>query len=319
MSVRRSSRRSSRGDVTAPGREIIVGNDDNAVEDRDTNQSPANMEGDRISTNNNDSNSSARPKRLFVGDSVVFCPSFAHPKTASTIINSAIGDVKEAAANLTFDSIQATGTASSDSIVHTPTPSSSNDDKRPKRKAPSKSLSSFTSLDSELNGKETQKKKKRPAFNRKLRITLTTSKPKSPSTKGSSNNKNNKECTNNDNRHCYIQNSRKNNNDPQQLTIQHLLSLRTERSLQAQSNLSLLQLKQLARQKARANKPDKTQKKPKRKKRSKKKGSNNKQKPKSPGSNENDMLEPVTKTEMNTGTLLLFRGENPRAKFVWRK
>jgi len=34
MSVRRSSRRSSRGDVTIPGREIVVGDDNNAVEDR---------------------------------------------------------------------------------------------------------------------------------------------------------------------------------------------------------------------------------------------------------------------------------------------
>jgi len=242
----------------------------------------------------------------------VFCPRFAHPKTASTIIDSAIEDAKEAAANLVFDSIQTTGTASSNSIVHTPIPSFTNDNKRPKRKTPSKSLSSSTSLGSEMNGEETQKKKKRSLFNRKLRITLKTSKPKSPTTKDSNNN-NNKENANNDNKHCYIQKSCKNNDNPQ-LTIQHLLSLRTKRSLQAQSNLSLLQLKQQARQKARANKPDKTQKKPKRKKRSKKK-----QKQKLPASNENEMLEPVTKTEMNTGTLLLFRGENPRAKFVWRK
>mmetsp|Transcript_4854 Transcript_4854/g.9436 ORF Transcript_4854/g.9436 Transcript_4854/m.9436 type:complete len:87 (+) Transcript_4854:195-455(+) len=84
MSVRRSSRRSSRGDVTIPGREIVVGDDNNAVEDRvtrpsfgravggqDTNEIPASMEGNHINTNNDDSNSSARPKRLFVGDSVV--------------------------------------------------------------------------------------------------------------------------------------------------------------------------------------------------------------------------------------------------------
>mmetsp|Transcript_12344 Transcript_12344/g.22342 ORF Transcript_12344/g.22342 Transcript_12344/m.22342 type:complete len:113 (-) Transcript_12344:639-977(-) len=87
-----------------------------------------------------------------------FCPRFAHPKTASTIIDSAIEDAKEAAANLVFDSIQTTGTASSNSIVHTPIPSFTNDNKRPKRKTPSKSLSSSTSLGSEMNGEETQKK-----------------------------------------------------------------------------------------------------------------------------------------------------------------
>jgi hypothetical protein len=90
-----------------------------------------------------------------------------------------------------------------------------------------------------------------------------------------------------------------------QLSVQQLLSLSKQRSLEAQSKLTLSQLKQQARSKARANS------KPSRQPRNKRNGR--------AAPDLVAMHEPLEKIEMNTGILYLYRGENRRAKFVRRK
>lgn len=96
-----------------------------------------------------------------------------------------------------------------------------------------------------------------------------------------------------------------------QLSVQQLLSLSKQRTLEAQSKLTLSQLKQQARSKARANS------KPSRQPRNKRNGRCSK--PKSAAPDLVAMHEPLEKIEMNTGILYLYRGENRRAKFVRRK
>jgi hypothetical protein len=104
------------------------------------------------------------------------------------------------------------------------------------------------------------------------------------------------------------------------ITIQQILKIRLRRSLQAQESLTLAQLKQRARQKAagaRSSKPVP----PKRKKRRIYGGKKKKNKPAPPSDpvDEAPLLEPADQVEMNTGTLYLYRGENPRVKFHRRK
>lgn len=96
-----------------------------------------------------------------------------------------------------------------------------------------------------------------------------------------------------------------------QLSVQQLLSLTKQRTLEAQSKLTLSQLKQQARSKASANS------KPSRQPRNKRNGRCSK--PKSAAPDLVAMHEPLEKIEMNTGILYLYRGENRRAKFVRRK
>ena len=96
-----------------------------------------------------------------------------------------------------------------------------------------------------------------------------------------------------------------------QLSVEQLLSLTKQRTLEAQSKLTLSQLKQQARSKARANS------KPSRQPRNKKNGRCSK--PKSAAADLAAMHEPLEKIEMYTGILYLYRGENRTAKFVRRK
>ena len=98
-----------------------------------------------------------------------------------------------------------------------------------------------------------------------------------------------------------------------QLSVQQLLSLSKQRTLEAQSKLTLSQLKQQARSKARANS------KPSRQPRNRNKRNGRCSKPKSAAPDLVAMHEPLEKIEMNTGILYLYRGENRRAKFVRRK
>ena len=95
-------------------------------------------------------------------------------------------------------------------------------------------------------------------------------------------------------------------------TIQQLLSLANERKAQSQSNLTLEQLKQQAREKARAS--HSTAKQTKRRTGRK---SRNRKRPTAP-KNEDEVDEPMEKVIMETGTLYLFRGEKPRAKWTWK-
>jgi hypothetical protein len=94
-----------------------------------------------------------------------------------------------------------------------------------------------------------------------------------------------------------------------QLTIQQLLSLAKQRKIEKQAMMTLSQLKQEARNKARAN-----QKTSRRQRRSKRNGRHSK--PKAPAADLSAAQEPLEKIEMNTGVLFLYRGENRRAKFV---
>ena len=95
-------------------------------------------------------------------------------------------------------------------------------------------------------------------------------------------------------------------------TIQQLLSLANERKAQSQSNLTLEQLKQQAREKARAS--HSTAKQTKRRTGRK---SRNRKRPTAP-KNEDEVDEPMEKVIMETGTLYLYRGEKPRAKWTWK-
>lgn len=94
-----------------------------------------------------------------------------------------------------------------------------------------------------------------------------------------------------------------------QLTIQQLLSLVKQRKIEQQATMTLSQLKQEARNKARAN--QKTYRQPKRNKRN-----GRHSKPKSPPPDPLAAQELPEKIEMNTGVLYLYRGEHRSAKFV---
>ena len=105
--------------------------------------------------------------------------------------------------------------------------------------------------------------------------------------------------------------------DDSQLAIQKLLSIAKQRSQMKQENLSLVQLKRLARQKAKAKKSSRRVQ-PRRKK-----GKKNvrRSKSKSPASTNEDSVkeeEPTRIVEMETGVLYLYRGDNPRAEFKRR-
>ena len=111
-------------------------------------------------------------------------------------------------------------------------------------------------------------------------------------------------------------------NGEEYFTIQQLLSLTRQRKIEAQSKLSLVQLKQQAREKARANANRTVRAQP-----SKRKTTRNgkRHQPKSSLAKKTSTEEsievedePVDTIEMNTGTLYLYRGLKPRAEFVWK-
>lgn len=93
-----------------------------------------------------------------------------------------------------------------------------------------------------------------------------------------------------------------------QLSAQQLLSLTKQRKIEAQSKLSLPELKQQARNKAKAFRQPKWNKR-----------NGRCTKPRSSAADLVATQEPLEKVEMNTGVLYLYRGENRRAKFVRRK
>ena len=106
-------------------------------------------------------------------------------------------------------------------------------------------------------------------------------------------------------------------------TIQQLLSLSRQRKIEAQSKLSLVQLKQQAREKARsnANRTVRAQQTSKRKTTRNGKRHQSKSSLAKKTSTEESIEvedEPVDTIEMNTGTLYLYRGLKPRAEFVWK-
>lgn len=225
-----------------------------------------------------------------------------------------IGDAKGAAPN----SVQTAGTTSTDSIVSRSTTSSFRSDLL-KRKTPSVSSSSSSSLASETDGEEPPSKKMRvPLFKKKLKITMGAVAQKYLESKESPA----ESSADDESQHCRFQKQDKANDQQRAIMInkgQQLFTLAMQRKAQAQKNLSLTQLKQQAREKARANNPKKRVQ-PKRKKRKNGKRNQN-PKPKSPtsNSNESEPTEPMDRIEMNTGVLFLYRGDNPRAKFVRRK
>jgi len=108
-------------------------------------------------------------------------------------------------------------------------------------------------------------------------------------------------------------------------TIQQLLSLTRQRKIEAQSKLSLVQLKQQAREKARsnANRTVRAQQTSKRKttrngKRHQPKSSLAKKTCTEESIEVEAEDEPVETIQMNTGTMYLYRGLKPRAEFVWK-
>jgi len=229
-----------------------------------------------------------------------------------------IGNTNELVANLAPNS-NATGIASTDSIVSHST-SSSDNSKGATQKHPLLSSSSFSSLASDANNLEppTQKtqplkQKIQPLFKKKLRINLNDDRENSSEPKLASNKKDSKRVKSiEEKRNCDSQKPYKTQNTEEMLYVHSLLSRRNERFLQAQSKLTLSQLKQQARQKARKGKVQ-----PKRKKRGKN-GRNKRQKPTIP-SDEIGTDVPMDTVELNTGTLYLYRGENPRVKFQRRR
>jgi len=325
MSLRRSSRRSSSGgtgtdgggadkaDVRKAGREA---NRQVVPNKMDTNQSDHGGKDTRSSTHSS--------KRLFVGDSVEFCSNLAaHAKmTALKSSNSTANDfnsvqtAKEMLANAdapNFNYVQTASTTSTDPIVSSSissTPNTSNRSKRSSTLLCASSSSSFASVTKEEQ--PTEKKMCVPLFKHKLfNIQLqTNSEAEEAKQKTVA-----KGCSKT---HCNREKQRQNEKGGyrQIVTTQQLLSLAKARTRLAQSNLTLSQLKQQAREKNRANSKAFRQVQLK-KKRNKRNGRYQTPKLKAPASGcESKILEPVEKVEMNTGVLFLFRGENPRAKFV---
>ena len=106
-------------------------------------------------------------------------------------------------------------------------------------------------------------------------------------------------------------------------TIQQLLSLARQRKIEAQSKLSLVQLKQQAREKARANANRTVRAQQPSKRKTTRNGKRHQSKSslaKKTSTEESIEVEdePVDTVEMNTGTLYLYRGLKPRAEFVWK-
>ena len=105
-------------------------------------------------------------------------------------------------------------------------------------------------------------------------------------------------------------------------TIQQLLSRARQRKIEAQSKLSLVQLKQQAREKARAN-ANRVQVQQTSRRKTTRNGKRHKPKSslaKKTSTEESIEVEdePVDTIEMNTGTLYLYRGLKRRAEFMWK-
>lgn len=257
-----------------------------------------------------------------------FCSKLTQTKVAYERTRLPIEEIEEVPTTATLepDSLPTDGTSSTDSIVSSSV-SSSNDNSQPKRKSPPPSISSSSSLVSDTNveGPSKKKMRHRPLFKRKLNINLTavpnndsteektdSSERKTPPFDTNAKDPNSSMAANDENLHC----NRKTRDD-YEFTIQQLLSLTSQRALEAQSKLTLTQLKQQARQKAREAKACRVQ--PKKKRKGKKRSRSKKQK-KSPASDvESENIEPMEVVEMSTGTLYLYRGEKPRANFVRRR
>jgi len=106
-------------------------------------------------------------------------------------------------------------------------------------------------------------------------------------------------------------------------TIQQLLSLSRQRKIEAQSKLSLVQLKQQAREKARANANRTVRAQQTSKRKTTRNGKRHQSKSslaKKTSTKESIEVEdePVETIQMNAGTLYLYRGLKPRAEFVWK-
>jgi len=263
------------------------------------------------------SNSSSRPRRLFVGDSVEVIPKVAcsvqGPKlllTAPKRAHSAIGDANDTTVTTRIvpDSVQTTGARSTDSIVSSSSSDGSRGLKRKVYSQPSSSSSSLTSA--ETNTAEPPKMKRQiPLFKQTRNIKLRALGIDCESTKA---------LPDTSHKGCGIHRNANHQNNEQskaevdwQISVQHILFLSKQRVLEAQSQLSLSQLKRQAREKARVSSKATQRKQPKRKKKSRHR------KPMSPPpSSVSETTEPMEEIQMNTGTLYLFRGENPRAKFV---
>jgi len=112
-------------------------------------------------------------------------------------------------------------------------------------------------------------------------------------------------------------------NGEEYFTIQQLLSLTRQRKIEAQSKLSLVQLKQQAREKARANANRTVRAQQTSKRKTTRNGKRHQPKSslvKKTSTEESIEVEdePVETIQMNTGTLYLYRGLKPRAEFVWK-
>ena len=106
-------------------------------------------------------------------------------------------------------------------------------------------------------------------------------------------------------------------------TIQQLLSRTRQRKIDAQSKLSLVQLKQQAREKARANANRTVRAQQTSKRKTTRNGKRHQPKSslvKKTSTKESIEVEdePVETIQMNTGTLYLYRELKPRAEFVWK-
>ena len=250
-----------------------------------------------------------------------------------------------------IDSVQTTVTLSTESIISCSTSSSfedeDNDERPAKRKNPSLSSSSFSSLASDmfLDDPHPPKKKAKsvPLFKKKLKIPqlLTTAPSKTDCTVATSEHIAADENTSMNDPTMHeapspnaVDAEQTPNNckptaskevsynekwkiDGSQVAIQQLLAIAKLRTQISQSNLSLTQLKQRARQKTKAKSKKRVQSKRKKGRKAKKQ-----KKSKSPASNNDESEkeeEPSHVVAMETGVLYLYRGDNPRAKFIRRR
>lgn len=251
--------------------------------------------------------------------------------------------------------LQTNGHLSTDSVVSTSTSSSSEvgigGSERPKRKLSSSSEPSLESEVRMLEGevedypveppKKKRRKKNRPLFKMRLKLDWSVlrkgfddAKPENESPPAASAAKESSTCGSTKENVHHNHHTEASTESCEQLSVQRLLFLASQRKLQAQAELTLPQLKQQARDRARANsvkkaalKAGRQAQQAKRKKRRSAFGIRKRKRraPEPPPAAETEATlaakeeEPTEMIKMNTGILYVYRGEKPRAKFVRRK
>ena len=239
-------------------------------------------------------------------------------------MDSFTSDIGCTAAGAASASVQTAGTMSTDSIVSSST-SSSNENNRPHRRRASSlsflSSSSEESLASQIKMEEPTENpegKHMLRFKKRLMIKVNADGEKALVCEEAREKSNDKKrrLSEDSSEENIGHRHKKRRHSNEQISIHHLLSLANQRMLQAQSSLTLAQLKQRARDKAKANAKPSRRVQPKRKRRG---GKAQPAKKSPPTSEESGVEEPMEKIEMNTGILYLYRGERRRAEFVRRR